>query len=75
MLPQRLATWLSATRNTPSGMAAIKLRNGVAIEDAVAEVAEHHDVGRDVRDLLGRARSTMRSEIERLSSVSTFSRR
>ena len=48
MLPQRLATWLSATRNSPAGMRRDQLRDGAAVEDAVAEVAEHDGVGRRV---------------------------
>ena len=75
MLPQRLATWLSATRKQPVGQRLHQFRDGAAVEDAVAEIREHHRVG---RHLLHRARaisSRIWSEIERLSSVSTLSSR
>ena len=41
MLPQRLATWLSATRKQPSGSACDQFGDGAPVEDAVAEIAEH----------------------------------
>ena len=48
-------------------------RDGLAGEDAVAKIAENDGVGGRLGDLLGEL-PRIRSEIERLSSVSTFSR-
>ena len=50
-------------------------RDGAAVEDAVTEVAEDDGVGRGATALASMSWSTMASEIDRLSSVSTFSSR
>ncbi len=53
ILPQRLATWLSATLYMPSGIASVRRRDGAAIEHAVAEIAEDQRLGLLGGDCLG----------------------
>ena len=75
MLPQRLATWLSATLNMPGGIAEIS--RGMVRR---LKMPWRKSLNTTASRLLGpdlplASRSTISSEIERLSSVSTLSSR